>query len=131
VEAVDWIQRLQGDDIANWDWGRIHTVTFPHQPFSQVPVLKNFFNSQTYPMRGGNFSVYTNSYDWNDPFTVWIVSSARHITDMSNFSNSVMLGSTGQNMNLLSPHREDVVELWQQGLPFPMELYRSRCGSGA
>ena len=120
VEAVDWIQRLQGDDIANWDWGRLHTVTFPHQPFSQVPVLKNFFNSQTYPMRGGNFSVYTNSYDWNDPFAVWIVSSARHITDMSNFSNSVMLGSTGQNMNLLSPHREDVVQLWQEGSPFLM-----------
>jgi hypothetical protein len=23
-------------------------------------------------------------------------------------------------MNLLSPHREDVVRLWQEGLPFPM-----------
>ena len=83
-------------------------------------MLQNIFNSKTYPMRGSNYSVYTNSYDWLNPFTVWIVSSARHITDMSNYSNSVMLGSTGQNMNLLSPHREDVVELWQQGLPFPM-----------
>ncbi|MCA9954556.1 MAG: MFS transporter [Anaerolineales bacterium] len=119
-EAVAWVTRLQGDDIANWDWGRIHTVTFPHQPFDQVPFLRKYFNSNTYPMRGGNFSVYTNSYDWSNPFTVWIVSSARHITDMGNFSNSVMLGSTGQNMNLLSPHREDVVQLWQQGLPFPM-----------
>ncbi len=119
-EAVAWLTRLQGDDIANWDWGRLHTVTFPHQPFSQIPVLQNVFNSKTYPMRGSNYSVYTNSYDWLNPFTVWIVSSARHITDMSDYSNSVMLGSTGQNMNLLSPHREDVVELWQQGLPFPM-----------
>jgi penicillin amidase len=119
-EAVDWLVRLQGDDIDNWDWGRVHTVTFPHQPFNQIPVLKNIFNSNTYPMRGGNFSIYTNSYDWIDPFTVWIVSSARHITDMSDDSNSVMLGSTGQNMNLLSPHREDVVRLWQEGLPFPM-----------
>lgn len=119
-EAVAWIARLQGDNIANWDWGRLHSVTFPHQPFNQIPVLKNIFNSNTYPMRGGNFSVYTNSYDWSNPFKVWIVSSARHITDMGDYSNSVMLGSTGQNMNLLSPHREDVVKLWQEGNPFPM-----------
>ncbi len=119
-EAVAWLTRLQGDDIANWDWGRLHSVTFPHQPFNQIPVLKNIFNSKTYPMRGGNFSVYTNSYDWSNPFKVWIVSSARHITDMGDYSNSLMLGSTGQNMNLLSPHREDVVKLWQEGRPFPM-----------
>lgn len=119
-EAVDWLVRLQGDNIDNWAWGRVHSVTFPHQPFSQIPILKDIFNSDTYPMRGGNFSVYTNSYDWNNPFNVWIVSSARHITDLSDFSNSVMLGSTGQNMNLLSPHREDVVKLWQEGSPFPM-----------
>ncbi|MCB9007024.1 MAG: MFS transporter [Ardenticatenaceae bacterium] len=119
-EGVAWLTRLQGDDIANWDWGRIHSVTFPHQPFNQVAVLKNIFNSETYPMRGGNFSIYTNSYDWANPFKVWIVSSARHITDLGDFSNSVMLGSTGQNMNLLSPHREDVVRLWQEGSPIPM-----------
>ncbi len=121
-EAVAWITRLQGDDIRNWNWGRLHSVTFPHQPFNQVSVLKDIFNSDTYPMRGGNFSVYTNSYDWTNPFNVWIVSSARHITDMSDFSASVMLGSTGQNMNLLSPHREDVVKLWQEGNPFPMSF---------
>lgn len=123
-EAVAWLARLQGENIANWDWGRLHSVTFPHQPFNQIPVLKNIFNSETYPMRGGNFSVYTNSYDWSNPFKVWIVSSARHITDMSDFSNSLMLGSTGQNMNLLSPHREDVVRLWQEGSPFPMSYSR-------
>ncbi len=122
TEAVVQLTQLQGDDIANWDWGRLHSVTFPHQPFNQVAVLKNIFNSDTYPMRGGNFSVYTNSYDWANPFKVWIVSSARHITDLNDFSNSVMLGSTGQNMNLLSPHREDVVKLWQEGSPFPMSF---------
>lgn len=121
-EAVAWITRLQGDNIDNWNWGRLHSVTFPHQPFNQISILKDIFNSDTYPMRGGNFSVYTNSYDWINPFNVWIVSSARHITDMNNYSNSVMLGSTGQNMNLLSPHREDVVKLWQEGNPFPMSF---------
>lgn len=124
-EAVDWLAGMQGEDLSNWDWGDIHTVTFPHQPFNQIPVLKNFFNSETYPMRGGNFSVYTNSYDWSNPFKVWIVSSARHITDMSDFGNSVMLGSTGQDMNLLSQHREDVVRLWQEGSPFPMSFDRA------
>ncbi len=39
-EAVAWLTTLQGDDIANWDWGRLHTVTFPHQPFSQIPGAK-------------------------------------------------------------------------------------------
>lgn len=121
-EAVAWLTRLQGENIDSWEWGTIHSVTFPHQPFNQIPVLKNFFNSETYPMRGGNFSVYTNSYDWLDPFKVWIVSSARHITDMSDYSDSAMLGSTGQNMNLLSPHREDVVKLWQEGTMFPMSF---------
>ena len=121
-EAVAWLTRLQGDDMSNWDWGRVHSVTFPHQPFNQIAILKDIFNSNTYPMRGGNFSVYTNSYDWSNPFNVWIVSSARHITDMSDYSASVMLGSTGQNMNLLSPHREDVVKLWQEGTPFPMSF---------
>lgn len=121
-EAVAWITRLQGDDIDNWNWGQLHTVTFPHQPFNQVAILKDIFNSDTYPMPGNNFSIYTNSYNWSNPFNVWIASSARHITDMADFSNSVMLGSTGQNMNLLSPHREDIVKLWQEGSPFPMSF---------
>lgn len=123
-EAVAWLTRMQGENIETWAWGNIHTVTFPHQPFNQFPVLKNFFNSETYPMRGGNFSVYTNSYDWSNPFKVWIVSSARHTTDLSDLSNSQMLGSTGQNMNLLSPHREDVVRMWQEGTQIPMSYTR-------
>lgn len=113
TEAVNWLSQKYGTDPAGWQWGRMHTVSFPDTVFDGVPMLGYFFNSRPIPARGDHFSVDSASFRWNDPFQVIHSASQRMIVDMSNLDNLPAIITTGQSGQLFNPHREDMIQMWQ------------------
>ncbi|MCA9923548.1 MAG: penicillin acylase family protein [Anaerolineales bacterium] len=121
-DALTWLTENYGDDPTAWEWGTLHGGTFPEQPFGLIPVaaVKAIFNSDTYPIRGGNFSIHANGFSWGNPFKVWVITNAQQIINLSDFDQSTMMLSTGQNGNLFNKHRKDLIPLWLNGdhIPF-------------
>ncbi|MCJ7582991.1 MAG: penicillin acylase family protein, partial [Candidatus Aminicenantes bacterium] len=103
----------------NWDWEDMHSLKFQHI-LGQVPLFK-FFNLGTFPVSGDRFTVkssFSNNYETTHG------ASYRQIVDLSDWTNSVCVLTSGQSGHFLSRHYDDQISLWLEGLYHPM-LYRS------
>lgn len=115
INTLDWISARRGENMNEWAWGSLHTITFVHAPFgrSGIPLLERIFNSQTIPIPGTQMSVNVAWYD--EPFEVSYGTAQRMIVDMADLDNMLMVNSTGQSGHLFHTHREDMIEAWQTG----------------
>lgn len=133
AQAVDWLAAGYGKDPAQWQWGKLHTKTFVHNPLGQsgIGILESLFNSDTIPARGDNFTVNAASYSFAAPFAMGDGVSQRYIADLSDFGNSLSIHSTGQSGHLFHAHREDFIALWQNVEYHPMLFGRDQIEAGA
>jgi len=125
-DAVSWLVERYKDEPQRWKWGRLHTMTFIHQPLgrSGIGLLERFFNSEPIPARGDNFTVDAASFSFIDPFTMNHGASERLIVDLSNLDSSLSVHTTGQSGHLFHPHRGDFISMWQEVKHHPMLFSR-------
>jgi penicillin amidase len=126
ADAVEWLSERYGKAPERWKWGRMHTMTFVHQPFGQsgIGLLEYIFNSKTIPARGDAFTVDAAAFSFQDPFVVQHGVSQRMIVDLSELDNSLAVHTTGQSGHVFHPHREDFVSMWQNVEYHPMHFAR-------
>ncbi len=104
-----------GTDLQAWQWGMAHTLNQAHRPFTQVPILKNFFTLSA-PQAGSNYTINVagNSSNPSARHSSSFGPSYRGLFDLSNLENSLYIQPTGQSGNPLSKHFDDLFILWQQ-----------------
>ena len=125
AEACDLLGRRFGDVPHEWAWGRLHTVTFEH-PLGAVKPLNLIFNRGPIPARGSGFTVNAAGFDYSafaeglkpaeigEVFAVQSGVSQRLIVDLSDFSNSLTIHTTGQVGIPLHKHYGDMIPSWQE-----------------
>jgi len=114
--AFDSLYEDYGQDIANWNWGRLHTLEHPH-PIGQLAALRSFFNPGPYPVEGSR-EVINNmafQYDTTSTFQVYSGPSTRRVIDFSDIENSQSILPTGQSGNPFSAHYEDQAKMYNKG----------------
>ena len=131
--AVDWLRATYGEDPAKWQWGRLHTKTFVHNPLGQsgIGIVESLFNSDAIPAKGDGFTVNAAPYGFGSPFAMGGGVSQRYIADLSDFGNSLIIHTTGQSGHLFHPHREDFIPLWQDVAYHPMIFSRDAAEASA
>ncbi|MGB8648280.1 MAG: penicillin acylase family protein [Anaerolineae bacterium] len=112
LEGVDWLGSQFGDWPPDWQWGRIHTVTFAH-PFGSKQPLDRILNYGPARMVGDGYTVDNSHFEENDPYTTVVISSMREIIDLSNLDQSLWIQGTGESGQALSPHYTDLTPLWR------------------
>jgi penicillin amidase len=121
--AVAKLRQELGDDVDEWRWGRLHTISFAHQPLgmSGIAPLEWIFNSKTMEVPGSGETVDSlGGTDPADPFRVGFGVSQRFIADLSDLGRSVAVNSTGESALPFHRHREDQVPMWARGEYHPV-----------
>jgi penicillin amidase len=97
----------------------LHTATFEHS-LGSVQPLDRLFNAGPVAAPGGVNTVFAASFDPGVSYGAATITSQRQIVDLSNFSNSVAIHTTGQSGQPLNKHYSDMVLLWRdvQYAPF-------------
>ncbi|NVJ99133.1 MAG: penicillin acylase family protein [Alphaproteobacteria bacterium] len=119
TKAIANLSARYGSDWKQWKWGNEHILTQSHRPFSQVPVLKDFFEIKT-PIAGSTHTINVAGVS-EAPESQNASSfgpSYRGIFDLSNLDASLYAHPTGQSGNPLSPHFNDLFPLWRDGIYF-------------
>jgi penicillin amidase len=133
ADAVEWLRDNYGEDPGEWQWGKLHTKTFVHNPLGQsgIGIIEWLFNSDTVAARGDGFTVDAAPFSFGDPFAMGGGVSQRYIADLSDFSDSLSIHTTGQSGHLFHPHREDFIPLWQNVEYHPMLYDRDQIEANA
>ncbi|MCP5101022.1 MAG: penicillin acylase family protein, partial [Chloroflexi bacterium] len=106
------LNRLLGTDPTQWQWGKLHQVTFAHALGVQAP-FNNIFSVGAFPVGGDTNTVAQTGIHINQPYHNNAISvSSRHIVHMANLSETQMIHAPGQSGHLGSPHYDDMVPFW-------------------
>jgi penicillin amidase len=116
------LQSLQGSDPAQWNWGKIHTLTFQNKTLgkSGVAPIEALFNRGPYPTAGGKSIVNATGWDTSVGFEVDWLPSMRMIVDMSDLTKSLSVHTTGQSGHAFAPHYTDMIDMWRTIQYHPM-----------
>ncbi|OGO63232.1 MAG: hypothetical protein A2Z45_02475 [Chloroflexi bacterium RBG_19FT_COMBO_55_16] len=119
-QAVSWLRKNLGPDVANWQWGKIHRVNFSH-PLSLQKPLDKVFNRGPFPIGGDPDTPCQTGMHPNDPYDnkSWSP-SFRQIVDLGDLSRSLTIIPPGQSGQLGSLHYDDLIDPWLKGEYFPM-----------
>ena len=114
TRAISDLESRYGEERSQWSWGKAHLSAGAHAPFSQVPMLKWFFDIQV-ESAGGPFTLdrgLTTFSDAESPFINTHGSSFRGIYDFSDLNKSTFIQTTGQSGNPFSRHYRDFARPW-------------------
>jgi penicillin amidase len=114
ARAVSDLGRKLGGDPSGWTWKRLHRARFPHSVFDRVPLLSRFFSLET--GAGGDASTFNvGAYRRDGSFLMTDGASYRQILDLSDFSRSLYVHTTGQSGNVFDSGYRNLLPLWRDG----------------
>ena len=114
------MEKLQGADSNQWQWGRLHFNLSEHPLASTLDgQLRAEINVGPIPKNGGRYTVNASGYRSSD-FCQVLGPSARLIIDVGNWDNSKAVNHPGQSGDPQSSHYRDLATLWRGGQYFPL-----------
>jgi penicillin amidase len=114
--AVDEGRRLQGSNLARWDWGAVNRLTIKHPVGSELPLVGAYFNIGPVEMSGASTTIKQTS--------IALGPSMRFVADLSNWDRSLNNITIGQSGQILSRHYKDQWDAYYAGRSFPMQFDR-------
>ena len=128
-EAMQFLRKTLGSDIAQWRWGRLHTLYYRHSA-ARTPVLRELFDIGPFEMGGDIHTVNNTGYLMRFGFRQLACASYRHIVNMADFDTSLSVNHPGQSGQPESPHYKDLAELYCAGIYHP-QLFTRRAVEGS
>ena len=104
----DYLEKSKSQDMG---WLKIHTLKYSH-PLGRVAVVGWLLNKGPFPMEGGRDCILTASFRRNSGFKIVHLSTFRMVMDFSNFSNSMLIYSSGQSGHFMSKNYDDQIGLY-------------------
>lgn len=122
-EALLWIDKRFGGDLAALRWGDAHQAMHDHPVLGEVPLLRWVVNMRQ-STSGGDNTLLRGRTSGKEPTPFANVHGAayRGVYDFADPDSSVFITSTGQSGHPLSRHYDDLGELWRRGEYIPMSL---------
>lgn len=115
AQSVAVLRDKLGPDPAQWQWGRLHQVTFAHA-LGVRPPLNRIFNLGPYPIGGGPNCVMQTGTRPDLPYENNAISvSTRMIVEMGDLDGARFIHPPGQSGHLGSAHYGDLTPLWLNG----------------
>ncbi|MFB9077540.1 penicillin acylase family protein [Flavobacterium procerum] len=122
-DAVLALESQLGTQIADWNWGKVHTVEHEH-PLGKVAALRGIFNVGPYESPGSNEVINNLFFGFNEEGKYYVKGgpSTRRIVDFADIENSWSILPTGQSGNPFSKHYDDQAEMYNAGKFRKMKL---------
>ena len=116
ADAVEEGKRMQGADIARWQYGRWMRVRIDHPVIHQVPMIGTYFDIGPVPMSG--------SPSTPKQTTTSLAPSMRMNADLGDWDRSLLNIPIGQSGQIFSSHYRDEWEQYYSGRSTAMQFGR-------
>jgi len=113
--AIQELEKQLGENVAEWHWGKVHTLEHGHLLGRQKPLDK-IFNIGPFPISGGNEVINNTGFSLNRTgrYNVTFGPSMRILIDFADIENSISINPTGQSGYFMSRHYKDQAKLFNQ-----------------
>jgi penicillin amidase len=115
-QSVKDLTQQLGNDLAQWNWGKVHFIEHPH-PIGKEKPMDRIFNVGPFPAGGGEEVINKIAFKLN-PEGIYISRSGpamRILLDFNDLENSESINPTGASGNMMNPHYEDQALMYVNG----------------
>ncbi|MBK8945265.1 MAG: penicillin acylase family protein [Ignavibacteriae bacterium] len=113
-DAIKYLSEEFGE-IEEWQWKKLHTVTFKHFFHGKSKMLDFILDIGPYKIGGDGTTIFNTEYSFNKPYENKLGPSMRYIFDFSEPNYFHLILPTGQSGNFFSDHYDDMTEMWLNG----------------
>jgi len=121
--AVEELREKLGNDISQWQYGKIHKMTYNHV-LGMIKPLDKIFNRGPFPLGGDVDTVNMGATLPHQPETVITIPSFRQIVNLADMKASLSGHSPGQSGHPASKHYADFIKPWLRVKHHPMLFER-------
>ena len=122
TDALQELEDKFGKNIALWQWGELHTVTFEHFFSGVSSFIDPLINIGPFSISGDGTTVFLTEYSLNKPYQTAIGPSMRFIFDFANPEEINFILPTGQSGHIMSDHYSDMTNFWLKGKYLKLNL---------
>lgn len=123
------LQSSHGDDPAGWAWGRVRRATMRH-PLGERRPLDRVFNLGPWPCGGDPNTVSQAGSPVLEPESSPLaMPTLRMAVEVGDWDHTRFVLAGGQSGNPLSPHYDDLFEVWRRGGGVPIAWSRRAVAS--
>jgi penicillin amidase len=115
-DAIEEGRRMQGQDVAKWDYGRLSSLALNNPVAGALPVVGKYFNIGPVPVSGSSETVKQMRREEN------LGPSMRMVVDLSGLDRSMQNITIGQSGQVLSRHYSDQWDAYYAGRSYPMQF---------
>jgi penicillin amidase len=130
VDAITNLESSYGNDIAKWQWGEIHQVTFKHMFHGVSGLLDKIINIGPFNIGGDGTTIFNTEYSFPElfeknhegtlphrskPYSNILGPSMRYIFDFGNPDYMEFILPTGESEHIVSQHYKDMSKMWLEG----------------
>jgi penicillin amidase len=126
ADALSYLEENFGSDLTNWQWGRMHKVTFKHSFSGNFSLLDKYVNIGPLEVGGDGTTINNTEYPFaesieefsmfkHNEFDNVLGPSMRFIFDFANPDEFFLIITTGQSGNVMSSNYRDQNQLWLKG----------------
>lgn len=114
--AVQELTAQLGTNLAQWQWGQVHTLEHIHLLGRQAP-MNHGFNVGPFPAPGGEEVINNIGFRLNGDglYPATHGPSRRSVIDFAEVENSMSILPSGQSGSMMSPHYDDQAEMYING----------------
>ncbi len=131
AETIAHTEKRLGKNRKTWAWGRLLTYHWrtqatrmkPMLPFWKqwaVGLMSGYTDRGPYPAGGNYDTLNVAGYRKGDDFDVWLIPVMRMVVDFSLEEPLFLTSCGGQSGNPASPHYDDGIIVWLEGVTRPM-----------
>ena len=119
-KAIVTLSERLGEDIDQWQWGKVHQARPKHNLSTAYPELADLLDPPAIPTSGDGDTPLQGGYSPATPNTVTSLSVARYSYDPSNWDKSLWVVPLGSSGHPGSNHYADQSETWRKVEMIPM-----------
>ncbi|MFK4825398.1 penicillin acylase family protein [Paenochrobactrum sp. BZR 588] len=116
ADAMIECRQLLGNDLNEWNWGKIHNLSLRHPLQS---LTDKDWSMATVPVGGSSSTLNLANYRLSD-FSVTSGPSVRMVIDVGEWDNSLFVNNPGQSGVPMSDHYGDLLQNWHQAKHVPL-----------
>jgi penicillin G amidase len=115
IQSIEYLEEEVDSEISNWQWGKIHTVTFKHFFHGASSIVDNLLDIGPFGIGGDGTTVFNSEYSLTKPYENKLGPSMRFIYDFEQPEIFEFILPTGQSGHFFSDHYDDMTKLWLNG----------------
>ena len=112
--AVEEMTELYGKNVAKWQWGDYHQLTFNHNLAAASDIIAWYLNPEHVPVGGSRTTVQAAAN--REDGTVNHGASWRFVADLSDLSSAYHIVGPGQSGHIKSDWYDNQVQDWADGV---------------